>query len=565
MIRHNCRARCLAVRVWWATLLGLLMVSIFNTAAWAATRHETPSSPPQEVRIGVLALRGVAQVEVEWTATADYLTKRLSDYQFRIVPLSFDQVEPQVAAGKVDFVIVNPVMHVILAERYGVSPVATMIKRLDDYNASLYGGVIFRRAGQPGTPDLDWLKGKRFLAVDPLSLGGWLAARLRLQEHGIRPDDLANLSFAGTHDAAVLGVLAGQADAGTVRTGVLEQMAAHGQIDLRQIEVIAPVTNGQRQGLRQFPFLRSTRLYPEWPLSRLPEVSERLTQSVSMALVSMPGESPAAQSAGIVGWNAPMTYFPVNDLLRALEMPPFEPAPITLERLQAQQPAVVPLALGSLLVTGGLIGVLYLANRRLRRARNALNEANVTLEARVHERTKALEAIERDLEVQATHDPLTGLLNRRALEARMLEEVNRVNRYGTPLSVLMLDIDFFKKINDSFGHAAGDHVLSALARFLLSTLRNTDVVARYGGEEFVALLPMTRQADAMPLAERLCQRIAEHTIDLGHGKTVRVTVSIGVAAIEATGNACWDALIDTADQAMYRAKQGGRNRVVAAP
>ena len=200
-------------------------------------------------------------------------------------------------------------------------------------------------------------------------------------------------------------------------------------------------------------------------------------------------------------------------------------------------------------------------NNRLCRAKDSLVKLNEQLEDRVKERTAVLEAKERELESLATHDALTGLLNRRALESRMLEEINRVNRYGEKLSVLMVDIDYFKKINDMFGHGAGDVVLCELATILGQTLRNTDVVARYGGEEFIILLPMTAQSDAGLLAERIRQKIELSNMVLGDGTTVHVTVSIGVTSAEHTGYVRSDKLIDAADKAMYSAKHNGRNRV----
>lgn len=256
---------------------------------------------------------------------------------------------------------------------------------------------------------------------------------------------------------------------------------------------------------------------------------------------------------------------PLNHLLRELELPPFESAPISLRVFMNREPLAAVLIVGGIFVTGSLIVFLLWLNRRLHLARISLVEANEELEERVQERTKALEAREAEMELLATHDPLTGLFNRRALESRVLEEVNRVNRYGHPLSVLMLDIDFFKKINDGFGHIAGDIVLVELARLLQRTLRNTDVIARYGGEEFVILLPMTGKREATQLAERLCQIVAEHDVDTGNGQIVRITVSIGVAAIETKGNSRWDVLIDAADRAMYEAKGAGRNRVCTCP
>lgn len=537
-----------------------LMFSIGSLAM--AARHEPRDVTLQSVRVGVLALRGSSQAMDSWQATAVYLQEKIPGYRFSIVPLAFDEIETYVAENRLDFVIANPAQYVALAERYGVSPIATLINRLDEYDASLYGGVIFRRSSEVGQANLEWLKGKRFMAVAPMSLGGFLAARLEFSKHGIDPyRDFAAVDFVGTHDAVVQGVIAGQANAGTTRTDVLERMAAEGKIDLTQIEVISPYKNGSDNNASRFPYLRSTRLYPEWPFSKLAGVPDRLARQVSIALLAMPAESRAALDAEIVGWNVPMTYIPVVDLLRELELPPFESEPVTIGLFVRKEPLAAFLAVGGIVVTSSLAGILWWLNRRLRRARVSLIEANQDLEARVRQRTAALECSEREMENLATHDALTGILNRRALEARMLEEVNRVNRYGHPLSVLMLDIDFFKKVNDSFGHIAGDQVLKGLAQWLVGALRNTDLVARYGGEEFVIVLPMTPRQEATQLAERLCDGAAERGIDLGSGHVIHITVSVGVASIEETGSARWDSLIDAADRAMYQAKESGRNRV----
>ena len=550
-----------ALRRWGVWFLFLLYAGL-SFSVIAAPRSTVAATTVPEIRIGVLALRGPQQAEASWSATATYLNEKIPGYHFRIVPLTFDTIEPKVAHHAVDFVIVNPVLHVILAERYGASPMATMINRLDQYDASLYGGVIFRPAGIGEAPDLNWLVDKRFLAVDPLSLGGYLAAALELHKRGIDPlRDFASLKFAGTHDAVVEGVLAGRADAGTVRTDVLERMAAEGKIDLTQIQVIAPYRNGGSSVYGYFPYVRSTRLYPEWSFSKIVGVPDLLARKISMALLAMPADSAAARHAGIVGWNVPMTYVPVVDLLRELALPPFEPEPISVLQVLDKHPLVSLLTVLGFLLVGVLVVNLVGLNNRLRLAQKSLQITNLELESRVKQRTEALEASEKELEKLAAHDPLTGLLNRRSLEVQILNEVNRVNRYGYPLSAFMLDIDFFKKVNDGFGHAAGDSVLKELALLLQQVLRNTDIIARYGGEEFVVVLPMTTGSDAEKLAHRLCEAVAAHDMVLPDGQLIRVTISIGVASVQQTGKAHWEDLIDTADQAMYAAKQSGRNRV----
>lgn len=161
----------------------------------------------------------------------------------------------------------------------------------------------------------------------------------------------------------------------------------------------------------------------------------------------------------------------------------------------------------------------------------------------------------------AATDELTGLPNRRVLFERGRDEINRAQRFNHPLAVAMLDIDHFKIVNDTFTHAAGDHVLQTIAQLCQAQLRNTDLAARYGGEEFTLLLPETDSAAAIQVVERLCQVLAETDIALGQGITTRVTVSAGIAMFDATTNS-FDTLIQRADQALYRAKQSGRNRVI---
>lgn len=549
-----------------------LRAVIFLGLLWPILAHSELAGHPnttavqsvQQVRIGVLALRGIPQAAHDWHATADYLNSRYPTHRFSIVPLPFEQIDASVADGAVDFIIINPAIHIILAERYGVSPVATMAKSLDHFHGSKFGGVIFRKARGDGAPTLLWLKGKRFMAVDRTSFGGFLAAVRELHAAGVNPDkDFSHLEFAGTHDAVVRAVLAGRADAGTVRTGVLEQMAAEGSLDLKQIEIVAPYQDAFSKpgSSASFPYLRSTRLYPEWLMSRLATVPDELTRQVAIALLEMPPSSAAAKNAGITGWNSPMTYIPVATLLHELELPPFERAPFTFKTLVDEQPIAGWLLIGGSIATALFVLVLVSINMRLNRAKQSLVIANRELEGRVRERTKDLEQSNVNLEQLATHDVLTGLLNRRALELRMIDEVNRFNRYGAQLSVLMIDIDHFKNVNDQWGHLTGDHVLKQVARFIMDSVRNTDIVARYGGEEFVALLPMTSPEDAMALAERLCRHVAAETISLDNGEQLRVTVSIGVAPSKPGEGMRWDTLLDYSDQAMYQAKQAGRNRV----
>ena len=169
------------------------------------------------------------------------------------------------------------------------------------------------------------------------------------------------------------------------------------------------------------------------------------------------------------------------------------------------------------------------------------------------------------LEVENITDSLIGIYNRRYLDRRLINEVARAKRYDLPLSVLMIDIDHFKEVNDIHGHQAGDLALSYLGKLILGVIRQTDIAARYGGEEIVIITPDTPAATAADLAERLRQSIETHklvlTNEAAERKTIHITVSIGVAGLSDTIDEA-DELIAFADQAMYQAKQRGRNRVL---
>jgi len=171
-------------------------------------------------------------------------------------------------------------------------------------------------------------------------------------------------------------------------------------------------------------------------------------------------------------------------------------------------------------------------------------------------------AMEESLRRMATTDPLTGAANRRRFLDAADAEAHRFRRYGRPYSLLMLDIDHFKGVNDTYGHAAGDQVLIETARRCGGALRMGDLFGRLGGEEFAALLPETGAEEARILAERLRRSVAEVEVPAPNG-AIRVTVSIGVAeASEGGGTA--EAVLALADGALYRAKEAGRDRVIIA-
>jgi diguanylate cyclase (GGDEF)-like protein len=175
---------------------------------------------------------------------------------------------------------------------------------------------------------------------------------------------------------------------------------------------------------------------------------------------------------------------------------------------------------------------------------------------------KEVEAVVAQVDELSNVDALTFLPNRRMIVRRLQDEVLRAQRYNTPFSISVVDVDFFKKVNDAFGHLVGDEVLRHVAYQLRDHIRHPDMVGRYGGEEFLILLPNTASADAMEQASRLCKRVRETEVPVNM-HILKVTISIGVAQFR-PGVDTWDSLLNRADTAMYEAKKKGRDRWAAA-
>ena len=196
----------------------------------------------------------------------------------------------------------------------------------------------------------------------------------------------------------------------------------------------------------------------------------------------------------------------------------------------------------------------------LEAARKQLIHLSSDFMNRLMEQKKRIEV----LNEQATHDGLTKLINYQHFQNIMDDELYRSKRYRFPLTLMMLDLDYFKKVNDTYGHLAGDYVLRVVSEYLRQAMRQSDVVARYGGEEFAVLLPETPAEGAFILAERLREKLASVELNYGEHK-LHVTMSVGIAAYSAKDDDSNTDLIRKADKALYLAKESGRNRCCMYP
>ncbi len=311
------------------------------------------------IRIGVLANKGVEDAKRRWNLTAVYLQKRIHNYTFSIVPLTFKQIEPMVRDGDIEFLITNPAMYVEMEALYGVNRIVTLI----DNGLTLFGGVIFCRSDRQDIKEINDLKRKSFMAVEKDSLGGWIMALKELKQHGIDPfRDFAPMLFGGTHKSVVYAVRDGRVDAGTVRTDTLERLAKYEGLDLSGFRVI------HKRHYKEFPLLVSTALYPEWPLAKLKNTPLALAKRVAVELLNMPADSPANRAAGIGGWTIPLDYQLVHEVMKELRVGPYQGyGRVTAAQVIRQYWHWILLALIVLLLMGSALIIIHKINRKLAR------------------------------------------------------------------------------------------------------------------------------------------------------------------------------------------------------
>ena len=284
--------------------------------------HVTDQKNKGIVYIGVLAKRGAEQCLKKWGETATYLGHKIPEHSFIILPLAFDEIRDAVENRHIDFILANPSYYVNLEVTLGVKRIATLNNLHSNGTASnLFAGVLITRKDRDDIKTWKDINGKSFVAVDPRSLGGWHMVLRELKAEGIDPQkDFESLTFAGTHDAVVHAVENGSADVGTVRSDTLERMKQEGKIDVTSLKVLP----FRFATMEKFPFLHSTRRYPEWPFAKADHTDEQLAKKVTIALLQMEEKSKAAQTARCKGWTIPQNYQPVHELLHDLHLPPYD-------------------------------------------------------------------------------------------------------------------------------------------------------------------------------------------------------------------------------------------------
>ncbi|MDZ4252238.1 MAG: EAL domain-containing protein [Sulfuritalea sp.] len=616
-----------------------------------------PTGEP--LRIGILAFRGQEKALAEWQGHADFLAQKLAPHRFQIVPLTLAEFGPALNAGRIDLVITNTGHYVELEAGGRISRIATMRVAGPQGPVDRFGGVAIARAERSDLKTYADLRGKRLAVPDVHGFGGWQVHLREAQAAGLDlGSELAEILELQSHDKVVESVLSGRADAGFVRSDLVESMAAADKLNLAQLRVI-----GARR-TPNFPYWHSTQLYPHWAFAKAEHVSEELARDLLIALLSMRPDDAAAAAAGIYDWTLPQNYQAVHDLFLEFRLGPYADLPVRLGDIMARYgraivlgaAAFISLLLAALWAIARSNGALRRSKERLQLAAGVFEHAqegimitdakgdivdvNDTFLALTgysraevqgrnprflasgkqrpefyremwqsllskgvwrgelinrrkdgscyvqqtsistvydkHGRTRHFIGLSSDisvlresqdrLEQMAYFDALTGLPNRRMLSDRLQQAIGQAQRTEKLLAVCYLDLDDFKPINDTWGHAAGDGLLIDASQRLLGSVRAGDTVSRLGGDEFVVLLGNLAHFDECDVALDRVRSAMSKPFMLRKGGAegeavgeARVSASIGVTLYPLDG-ADPDTLIRHADQAMYQAKQGGRNR-----
>lgn len=323
------------------------------------------------VKIGVLAFRGKSEAIKRWSEMASYLGQQIPQYGFIIIPLNLSEMAESIADNRIDFALTNPGNYVTLEQGYGISRIATLQTLRQGKLSTRFGSIIFSRADNKQINRLQDLKGKRFMAVSPDAFGGFQLAWRELAEKGIDPfNDFSELIFAGfPQDNILYAVRDGKADAGTVRADILLRLIDEGKIRYRDFRILNPKHN------THYPYPLSTRLYPEWPFSRLKNTSYELSKQVAMALYAMPEDHPAARTSHTAGWTIPLDYSAVYELMKTLKIGPYEVLrQVTLSALVKKYAYWLLLAV--IFLTSLIIYNFYasLTNRKLRKIDTQLRD-----------------------------------------------------------------------------------------------------------------------------------------------------------------------------------------------
>jgi len=333
----------------------------------------------KEVKIALRAFKGEQAALSHWQPTADYLSQSIPGYTFKMVPFVHNSALNQaVSRGEFEFSLTNPAASVEHIIRYNARPLATLVNKRQGKGYAKFGSVIFTHKDRHDIRNLHDLKGKVFIASDELGFGGWRVAWRELLKNNINPySDFNKILFAGgLQQKVVYAVRDGTVDAGSVRTDMLERLAAENKINLSDFKILAPKHS------EDFPFLHSTQLYPEWLFTSFGEIDNKLKTQMIKALFSIDAQHPAAQSGKYIGWISPLDYSSVDELLKELHVGPYHVSTMGFFESMISQYSLIILSVITV-ISILVLTILYMVklNMRITQTRDSLKEEVSTRES----------------------------------------------------------------------------------------------------------------------------------------------------------------------------------------
>jgi diguanylate cyclase (GGDEF)-like protein len=528
----------------------LSIVIIISIILLNSTFTFSQSKESEEVTIGVLSFASKEDTVSKWQALADYLTDTVEGQEFKIKAMFYTEFQDCILEGNVDYILTNPAHFISISQEYELSGAIATLTEMSGGKAQFgFGGVIFTR-NTPDTPStISDLKGKTISAVALDSLGGYQASAYELKKAGIDPEKDLEIVLTGMpHNNTIDMVLAGQADAGFVRSGVIEKLIKAGELDKDALKII------NEQNFTNFDQYISTTMYPEWPFIALSHIEPKQAQRVAASLYLMDDSPEYTERIGIFGFTIPSNYLEVEILMRELKLPPFDKEEqITLFGVWRQY--YFELIITLVLIITVISYAVY--KSRVGKILSAQNEELNNLTLKLRESNINLTEI-------SIKDSLTGLYNRRHFEVFIRNTLNMIKIHNTTLSICVIDIDNFKQYNDNYGHNIGDLVLIEVAKNLQAHVNDiNDIVARYAGDEFVIVFYDAAPHALKANAQKIIRGINKMEIKLPNSdEKLKVSISMGVTTTRPKCNHTSEEVFKSADNALFRAKEEGKNRYV---
>lgn len=500
----------------------------------------------QNIKIGILTSLDTQAVVDRYQPLIDYLNENISGYTFEIVHLNFNNIEHSIDTKNIDFMIANPSTYVKLEAKYSLVKLATLQQKFKNQSFNRFGSVLFVKKGSD-IKNIDDIINKKVVAVHPQACGGYIIPKYELMvKNGIHLDKDANLSFSTSAYSTIKDVLNSKYDVGIVRTGILEDFASKGSINLDDFYIL------NQQSHKDFPFLISSDLYPEWSFMKLNHVSQSLAKSLLLNLLNY-------EKKGI-SWVTPLDDKEVHNIHKVLKLDPYANQDFNIYDIWEKYKYTILVLLFSMVVIVLLTIKLFFAYKRLQHQKYEIENFNIELEQKVKARTKELFIVNEKLQEMVSKDFLTGISSRLYFYEQAQSAFEFARRSKMPLCVLLFDIDKFKNVNDTYGHDSGDEVLKNFAHKVKENLRQSDIFGRLGGEEFCICINNIDIKGAVALANKLRIVIERSSCEV-NGRVVNITTSIGVAQMHSDDHNI-DNIIKRADIALYQAKNRGRNQVV---